>query len=262
LEARGVGPNSINTLFMSNQMVKDITSAKNVFGHQASGGVCGKGDLCMCRDLMDRLFERAKAPMFATEQGLIRLVCANIPSGVVLNFPQHAQLISTAMDSFLTSQAEFTLAFEPSGPSEKALVRETKTFTKPRAKKAKTRAKVEDTAPLEPTQGPPQGPLHGPLHGPTPFTFPQSPFDPRHNPMQSSTQSSTQNPTHGSAQGQMPFTFPQSPFGMSPYYCTASVHVTHTSYGPNHVQRVVANFHVGGVPMNDLFTQLNTLFAR
>jgi hypothetical protein len=48
---------------------------------------------------------------------------------------------------------------------------------------------------------------------------------------------------------------------MPPYYCSASVHVTHTSYGPNNVQRVVANFNVGGVPMNDLFTQLNSLFA-
>jgi hypothetical protein len=206
-------PNAINQLFISNQMVKDITAAKNVFGHQASGGVCSKGDggLCVCRTLIERLFDHAKDPAHATEQKLLQLVCANIPSGIALNFPLHAQTIADAVTAFLESNPNAMDAFEPKSDSEapKALAQ-----PKPPTKKCKTKAKAEEP--------------------------PQFNFNPNFNP--------SFGPSFG------PFTPP-------PFYSTATVHVTHTSYGPNHIQHVVANFSVGGVPMNDLFNQLNNLFA-
>lgn len=220
-------PNTVNRLFMSNEMVKDITAAKNVFGHQASGGVCNKGDggLCVCRALMDRLFEYAKDSQYGTEQALLRLVCANIPSGIELNFPEHGQLISEAVSTFLVSNPGALQSFEPRADPEASQAK-AKVPDKPRSrptKKSKTKDKVD--SPSEEIRG-------------TPFFNPN--FSPGFNPSTS---------------------FASPPFGMPSSYCSASVHVTHTSYGPNHVQRIVANFSVGGVPMNDLFNQLNSLFA-
>jgi len=224
-------PNPINMLFMSNDMIKDITAAKNVFGHQASGGVCSKGDggLCVCRALMDRLFDHAKNPKFNTEQALLRLVCANIPSGIGLNFPQHAQMISAAVDAFFATHPNAMQAFEPSVPGVPTKLDEPTTGIETLPRKGK----AVDKRRSRPTK------------------------KPKTNAAEKSTDEEVQsqaffNPNLNAGFGA---------YGVPSPYCTASVHVTHTSYGPNHVQRVVANFSVGGVPMNDLFNQLNSLFA-
>jgi hypothetical protein len=99
LSANSVGPNAINSMPWPTQMISELTSAKNVFGHQARDGVCEDGDLklCVCHDLMERLFEHAKNPKFNSAGALLRLLAANIPSGMVYNFRHYAANVAQAV---------------------------------------------------------------------------------------------------------------------------------------------------------------------
>jgi hypothetical protein len=99
LNYNSVGINPVNSLPWSAQMISELTSSKNVFGHQARDGVCEDGELklCVCQDLMERLFEHAKDPKFNSTSALLRLVAANIPSGMVYNFPQYGSLVAATV---------------------------------------------------------------------------------------------------------------------------------------------------------------------
>lgn len=101
LKANALGANPINSLYWSNQMIMEITSAKNAFGHQASNGVCEEGasGLCVCQDLIKQIFEHARE----STESLLRFVAANLPCGIEMNFKEHAAQISDAVGSLYES---------------------------------------------------------------------------------------------------------------------------------------------------------------
>ena len=101
LKSNALGPNPVTALYWSNQMILEITSAKNAFGHQASNGVCEEGasGLCVCQDLIKQMFEHAPE----STEGLLRLVAANVPCGIALNFKAYSTLIADAVSSLYES---------------------------------------------------------------------------------------------------------------------------------------------------------------
>lgn len=141
LKANAVGPNPINMFVWPNQMITELTAAKNAFGHQASDGICedGSAGLCVCKQLMTQVFQHVQS---GSTEVLLRVVAANLPCGIALNFQHHASVLADAIRSLLQTHANVLSPFETIG----ALVRKRALPTKPKvtAKPPKRAAKLED----------------------------------------------------------------------------------------------------------------------
>jgi len=137
LKSNALGPNPVNSLTWPNQMIADITAAKNAFGHQASDGECKDGnlDLCVCKQLIANVFEHCNN---TSAEFLLRVVAANIPCGTTLNFKHHATYMADAARSLFSLHPKVLLPLETIG----VLVRNHK------LKEAKVRVpKVEEDGP-------------------------------------------------------------------------------------------------------------------
>jgi hypothetical protein len=149
LKANAIGSNPITSLYWSNQMILELTSAKNAFGHQASNGVCedGASGLCVCQDLIKQMFDHAPE----STEGLLRLVAANVPCGIALNFKAHAALIADAVSTLYESFPHVLNSLERAD----SFVRKRKMKPEPRVKaeppiKFEECVKVEECVKQEP----------------------------------------------------------------------------------------------------------------
>jgi hypothetical protein len=140
LKTNAIGPNPINLLIWPNQMIADVTAAKNAFGHQASDGVCkdGNSGLCVCKQLIARVLEH---PAGTTTEGLLRVVATNLPCGIAFNFKEHASTISVAVGALYSSHPSVFAPLE----NIAALVRK-QVIPKKKAKEAKVK---KETPPEE-----------------------------------------------------------------------------------------------------------------
>jgi hypothetical protein len=139
LKANAVGPNPINTFVWPNEMITELTAAKNAFGHQASDGVCedGNSGLCVCKQLMAKVFQHAQN---ASAEHLLRVVAANLPCGIALNFRHRASALADAIRSLFQTHANVLSPFDSIG----ALVRKRSVPAKPKNTPHKRAAKLED----------------------------------------------------------------------------------------------------------------------
>jgi hypothetical protein len=142
LKANAVGPNPVNSLVWTNQMVAEVTAAKNAFGHQASDGICNDGNagLCVCKHLIARVFEHARG---TNTEGLLRLVAANMPCGVSFNFKDHAATLAGAIGSLYRTHPHVLSPLE----SIAALIRKQASPSKPAKKPPKSIKTEEEPAP-------------------------------------------------------------------------------------------------------------------
>jgi hypothetical protein len=255
LNANSLGPNAINNMSWSTQMISELTSAKNAFGHQARDGVCEDGDLnlCVCHTLMERLFEHAKDPKFDSAGALLRLVAANIPSGMVYNFRHYAAQVSAAVRALYAAHPKLLQPLE--------MLRERKRKAKPEPIKKEPQVQACKDTCKEAYKDHSKEACKEEDNFEDNGTNQDACKDAFKETFKETCKETFKGPCKEEPCIKQELPILECPDFKRRAFYSASFRVTRSTYSADCVKRVEAGIKIGGVDPRDLITAINAIFA-